>query len=199
MKKIQLIMLSLASILFFFPSISHAMDSYTVRPGDSLWKIAVKYKIGLREIINANNQINNPDLIYPNEKIKIPNIDTTKSIEQRVIKLTNIKRQQSGVAPLTANWQLSRVARQKARDMATNGYFSHTSPTYGSPFTMIRNYGISYRTAGENIAKGQRTAQEVVNAWWASPGHRKNMLDPKFTQIGVGKYGNCWSQMFIGK
>jgi uncharacterized protein YkwD len=84
--------------------------------------------------------------------------------------------------------------------MADNFYFSHTSPTYGSPFQMIRAFGLTYRTAGENIAYGYPTPQAVVNSWMNSEGHRKNILNPSFTQIGVGyvSQGNHWTQMFIG-
>lgn len=187
--------------LFLFPSISHAMDTYTVRSGDSLWKIAVKYKIGVKEIIDANPQIKNPDLIYPNQKVNVPNIDNVKAVEREVIRLTNIKRQEHGIAPLRENWELSRVARHKSMDMSNKEYFRHDSPTYGSPFTMIKNYGIQYRTAGENIARGQSTAEQVVNSWYNSAGHRKNMLNASFTEIGVGYYenGDYWTQMFIGK
>ena len=80
------------------------------------------------------------------------------------------------------------------------GYFSHTSPTYGSPFDMMKSFGISYRAAGENIAKGQTTPAAVVNAWWNSAGHRQNMLNASYTQIGVGYVadGKYWTQMFIG-
>ena len=84
--------------------------------------------------------------------------------------------------------------------MHDNGYFSHTSPVYGSPFDMIKDFGISYRTAGENIARGQRTPQEVMNDWMNSSGHRANILNASFTQIGVVYVsdGNYWTQMFIG-
>jgi uncharacterized YkwD family protein len=99
------------------------------------------------------------------------------------------------------DWQLSRVARYKSQDMSDIGYFSHTSPTYGSPFEMMRSFGISYRTAGENIAKGYRTAEAVVNGWMNSPGHRANILNSTYTHIGVGyvSQGNYWTQMFISK
>lgn len=121
--------------------------------------------------------------------------------EQQVIELTNNERAKHGLAPLKTDWELSRVAREKSRDLYANNYFDHNSPTYGSPFDMMRAYGISYRTAGENIAKGQRTPQEVVNAWMNSPGHRANILNGNFTHIGVGyiQQGNHWTQMFIGK
>ena len=85
--------------------------------------------------------------------------------------------------------------------MNNNHYFSHTSPTYGSPFDMMRDFGVSYKSAGENIAMGQTTAEQVVDAWMNSEGHRKNILNANYTHIGVGfsKGGNYWSQMFIQK
>ena len=92
------------------------------------------------------------------------------------------------------------MARYKSQDMKDNNYFSHTSPVYGSPFDMMKNFGINYRTAAENIAKGQATPQAVVNAWMNSSGHRANILNPSFTKIGVGyvQSGNYRTQMFIG-
>ncbi len=85
--------------------------------------------------------------------------------------------------------------------MLNNQYFSHDSPTYGSPFDMMEEYGVSYRTAGENIAKGQSSAEEVVDGWMNSPGHRENMLSDDFTHIGVGyvEEEHIWTQQFIGK
>ncbi len=79
-------------------------------------------------------------------------------------------------------------------------YFSHQSPTYGSPFDMMKQFGITYRTAGENIAMGQSTPQAVVNAWMNSEGHRANILNASFTQIGMGYVadGHYWTQQFIG-
>ena len=175
---------------------------HTVVKGESMWKIAVKYQVGLSEIISANPQVSNPALIYPNQVLNIPLMDESiTSFEQQVIDLTNEKRASRGVKPLNANWELSRVARYKSQDMANNKYFSHTSPTYGSPFNMIKNFGIKYRSAGENIAYGQRTPAQVVNSWWNSAGHRANMLNANYTDIGVGYVanGNYWTQMFIQK
>ncbi|MRG86835.1 SafA/ExsA family spore coat assembly protein [Salinibacillus xinjiangensis] len=179
-------------------------DTYTVKRGDTLWKISVRYEVGLSEIINANPQFSNPDLIYPGDKVTIPLAKGTQSVEQQVAKITNDYRAQNGLGPLTFDWQLARVARYKSKDMRDQGYFSHTSPTYGSPFTMMKNFNISYRKAAENIAAGQRTPQEVVRSWMNSPGHRKNILDPDMTHIGVGyaqggSYGHYWTQMFIKK
>lgn len=121
--------------------------------------------------------------------------------EMKVIELTNAERRKNGLSDLKADASLSNVARDKSKDMQANNYFSHTSPTHGSPFDMMRDYGISYTTAGENIAMGQRSPEEVVQAWMNSEGHRKNILTPDFTHIGVGyvEEGNYWTQMFIGK
>lgn len=183
---------------------AQSTTTYTVQPGDSLWKIAVRYQVGLSEIIQANPHFENPALIYPGQKVTIPQIGEVKSIENQVIQLTNQERAKNGLSPLKADWQLSRVARYKSADMRDKGYFSHTSPTYGSPFTMMKNFGISYRAAAENIAAGQRTPEEVVKAWMNSPGHRKNILDSRMTHIGVGyakggSMGVYWTQMFIQK
>lgn len=127
------------------------------------------------------------------------NIDNL-SFEQQVVVLVNEQRAANGLAPLTLNGKLSDVARAKSQDMHDNRYFSHTSPTYGSPFDMIRSFGISYRTAGENIAMGYATPKAVVDAWMNSPGHRANILNASYTQIGVGYVadGNYWTQHFIG-
>ena len=176
-------------------------DTYIVKPNDSLWKIAVKYEIGVKEIIQANSQIPNPDLIYPNQKINIPNIDQTKGVEAEVLNLVNQQRQKQGLKPLQMDWELQRVARIKACDMAQAGYFSHQSPSYGSPFDMMKHYGIAFKSAGENIAQGQTSAQSVMDSWMNSQGHRENILKPDFTHIGVGycQQGNHWVQMFISK
>ena len=121
--------------------------------------------------------------------------------EQKVVELTNQERAKNGLKPLALDTELSKVAREKSRDMQSKGYFSHTSPTYGSPFDMMKKFGISYRSAGENIAMGQRTPEEVVKAWMNSSGHRANILNSSYTHIGVGHVatGNYWTQMFIGK
>ena len=181
--------------------VSAAALTHTVSKGDTMWKLAVKYQVGTSEIIEANPQISNPNLIYPGQVLTIPQLDTSvRSFEQEVIRLVNEQRVKNGLNPLTENWELSRVARYKSQDMVDNRYFSHTSPTYGSPFQMIRDFGISFRRAGENIAYGQRTPQAVVNAWMNSSGHRANILNASYTQIGVGYVadGNYWTQMFIG-
>ena len=202
MKKLYMFIFSVAMILTaFLSSVSAASITHTVEKGDTMWKSAVKYEVGLSEIKSANTHIKNPDLIYPGDKLYIPELDSSvTAYEQEVVRLVNVERNKQGLKSLTGDWQLSRVARYKSQDMKDKGYFSHTSPTYGSPFEMMKSFGISYRTAGENIAKGQRTPAEVVKAWMNSSGHRANILSRSFTKIGVGyvKDGNYWTQMFIG-
>lgn len=128
------------------------------------------------------------------------NIPGVSQEEQEVLRLVNIERQKAGLQAFRLSSELSNVARDKSKDMAHNNYFSHTSPTHGSPFDMMRAYGINYRSAGENIAKGYNSAQSVVNGWMNSPGHRANILNSSFNTLGVGHYklGNTdyWTQMF---
>ncbi len=125
---------------------------------------------------------------------------SVSEFERRVVELVNVERAKEGLSALTLNEELSDVAREKSSDMQRNGYFSHTSPTYGSPFDMLRRFGISYNTAGENIAMGYSSPEAVVNGWMNSAGHRANILNSSFSDIGVGyiSNGNYWTQLFIG-
>lgn len=123
--------------------------------------------------------------------------------EQKMIDLVNMERTKEGLAPLTPDLTLSQVARIKSTDMIEKNYFSHTSPTYGSPFDMMKQFGITYRTAGENLACNQNV-ESAHQSLMESPGHRQNILNPNFTHIGVGivEGGMCgamYTQMFIGK
>jgi uncharacterized YkwD family protein/spore coat assembly protein SafA len=188
-------------LAFAMPVYAQA-TTYTVKSGDSLWKIAVKYEIGLSELAQANPQIKNIALIYPGQKITIPNIDSVKTLETEVVRLVNVERSKRGLPALKQNWELSRVARYKSQDMINKGYFDHQSPTYGSPFQMMESFGIRFSAAAENIAHGQKTPQEVMTTWMNSTGHRNNILGASFTEIGVGaakdSRGNIyWTQMFI--
>ena len=125
------------------------------------------------------------------------------SDELEVFNLINEQRSKNGLSLLKIDNEVQRVARIKAQDMVTNNYFSHTSPTYGSPFDMLNSFKISYRTAGENIA-GNSSNLAAVTAWMNSSGHRANILNSSFTYTGIGvitgsKYGKIYVQMFIGK
>ena len=186
-----------------------------------MWRIAKRYKIPFKEILELNRHYENPDLIHPNDDIQLPdgehgqstdrvNSDKGKEIAEQagstvqadeVLKLVNQERSKHGLKALTLSPELSDVATVKAKDMRDNNYFDHTSPNYGSPFEMMKHFGIQYRSAGENIAAGQKTAQEVMNSWMNSSGHRANILNSDYEQIGIGyvtggSYGTYWVQMF---
>jgi uncharacterized YkwD family protein len=131
------------------------------------------------------------------------NTTNLTSDEWEVFNLINQQRSQNGLSPLKIDYDVQRVARIKAQDMVNNNYFSHTSPTYGSPFNMLNNFKVSYRTAGENIA-GNSSNSAAVTAWMNSSGHKANILNSSFNYTGIGvingsKYGKIYVQMFIGK
>ncbi len=131
-----------------------------------------------------------------------PSADEITQFEQEVVRLVNVERVNADLEPLNHNVDLSSVARTKSQDMVDNSYFSHTSPTYGSPFDMMKSFGIHYSYAGENIAMGQATPEAVVKSWMNSDGHKRNILSANFTDLGVGLAKNnngtpYWTQMFI--
>lgn len=130
-----------------------------------------------------------------------PSATTLSAFEKKVVELTNVERSKAGLKPFKINNQLSKVSRIKSQDMTDKNYFNHHSPTYGSPFDMMKQFGISYKTAAENIAKGQKTPDEVVKAWMNSSGHRANILNNHLDQIGVGydSRSNAWTQLFISQ
>lgn len=117
----------------------------------------------------------------------------------QVITLVNQERAKQGLKPVTGDYALNKMALAKAQDMSQNNYFDHNSPTHGSPFDMMKAFGISYRYAGENIAMGQKTPAAVVQAWMNSAGHRANILSANFNLIGVGYYNGYWAQEFVGR
>ncbi|SDN07256.1 uncharacterized protein, YkwD family [Psychrobacillus sp. OK028] len=127
-------------------------------------------------------------------------VKVTSEIQQ-VVDLTNQERAKAGLKALQIDTKLTQSAQAKSQDMKNKNYFSHTSPTYGSPFDQMKSMGITYKSAAENIAMGQRSPQEVVDAWMKSPGHKANIMNASFTHIGVGlsDSGYYWTQQFIGK
>lgn len=120
--------------------------------------------------------------------------------EAEVLRLVNIERAKNGLSPLTMDDGAVKVAHLRAKEIVQN--FSHTRPDGSSCFTAANAFGVSYRTAGENIAYGYATPEQVVNGWMNSDGHRKNILSASFTKIGIGCYESrgvlYWSQFFIG-
>ena len=123
--------------------------------------------------------------------------------EQEVLDLINAQRTKNGLSKLTIDSEVQAVARDKAKDMVQNNYFSHNSPTYGTPFEMLKSYKVSYKTAGENIA-GNSSNAGAVNAWMNSAGHKENILNNAYNYTGIAvvessKYGKIYVQMFIGR
>ncbi|MDR2712279.1 MAG: CAP domain-containing protein [Clostridiales bacterium] len=203
-KKIFAAALFLAlAFCLFCPALALAQDkTHIVAPGDTLWKIAQRYEIGLAELKKVNTHIKNFDLIYAGDKIYIPEAAPLKNLEDEVLRLVNAERGKYGLPALKANWQAARVARIKSEDMISRKYFAHNSPTYGSPFNMMENFGLKFSAAAENIAYGQRTPSAVMDAWMNSPGHRANILSRTVTELGVGAAKSAngtlyWTQMFL--
>ena len=131
-----------------------------------------------------------------------PAANSLGAYENQVVTLVNQERAKAGLAPLKINTKLAGVAERKAEDLRDKNYFAHNSPTYGSPFDMMKQFGITYTSAGENIAKGQKTPTEVMNGWMNSPGHKANIMNANYTEIGVGYVTDSngttyWVQHFI--
>lgn len=228
MKK-QLLTLSVAAFVFGGSSLASAQHC-TVKDGDSMWKIAERYKIPFEEILRHNAHFKNPHLIFPLDKIVLPDqphhgtgANTTENSQsdniqhgenkveqsapseqaQAVLDLVNKERSKAGLKALKMSEELRSIANLKSRDMAEKNYFSHESPTYGSPFQMLQDFGVHYSAAGENIAAGQKTPEEVMQSWMNSSGHRANILNANFDTLGVGvynggSYGIYWTQLFTG-
>ena len=123
--------------------------------------------------------------------------------EQKLLELVNKAREDEGLEQLSIDENLMKVARTKAKDMTENNYFSHQSPTYGSPFDMMRQFDNAFKSAGENIA-GNKTVEGAFKAWMASDSHKKNILNSGFKVTGIGietssTYGKILVQQFIGR
>lgn len=131
----------------------------------------------------------------------IPAISSLTADEQSMIDMLNQERAAAGVAPLKVDLRLVSVGQAKANDMKANNYFDHTSPTYGSPWAMMQQVGLTVGWAGENIA-GNNSVAGAMSSLMQSPEHRANILDPRFTYVGVGiaygsAYGNLYVQEFL--
>jgi uncharacterized YkwD family protein len=203
---VKKILLFTFALMLLFPAFSHAhiktfkeppFEFYKVYPGDTFWYIAQRYGLDYKEIMRLNPTIE-PRNMQVGEIIRLkPSADSPSNFEDQVAQLVNAERSKRGLKPLTHRADIKNVAHKKAQDMINSNYFSHTSPNYGSPFQMLKTFGIQYLAAGENIAKGQKTPKEVMNSWMNSSGHRANILKPEYDSIGVGFYQGAWVQMFI--
>ena len=200
------ILLSTLMLLLVFPVFSQAQiktfkeppfEFYKVSPGDTFWYIAQRYGLDYQELMRLNPNVEARNM-HVGEILRLKaSASQPSGFEEQVVKLVNQERAKQGLKPLTHRADLKNVAQKKAEDLINSNYFSHTSPNYGSPFDMMKTFGINYSTAGENIAKGQKSPQEVMNAWMNSSGHRANILKPEYDTIGVGFYHGAWVQMFI--
>jgi uncharacterized YkwD family protein len=178
-------------------------EAYKVYKGDTFYFIAKRYGLDYTELMRLNPTVD-PYNMQVGSIIRLKpasNSNTSTNVSdyaKQVVNLVNAERSKQGLKPLTINATLTKSAQAKAQDMHDKKYFDHNSPTYGSPFDQMKQFGYKYSYAGENIAMGQKTPQEVMNSWMNSSGHRANILSPNFTEIGVGyvKDGNYWVQQF---
>ena len=175
-------------------------DWYIVQvEGDYVGAVNKKYvKAIYPNSSNSNNSSNNNSSSNSNSTTTAMTTD-----EKEVYDLINNQRTQNGLSALKLDTETLRVARIKAQDMVDNNYFSHNSPTYGTPFQMLNSFKISYKTAGENIA-GNSSNSAAVTAWMNSSGHKANILNSSFNYTGIGvvigsKYGKIYVQLFLGK
>ena len=171
-------------------------DWYVVQvEGDYIGAVSKKYvKAIYPGTSGSNNSNSNSGTI---------NTSSMNSDELEVFNLINKQRANNGLPALKVDNEVQRVARIKAQDMVNNSYFSHNSPTYGTPFEMLQSFKVSYKSAGENIA-GNSSNSGAVDAWMSSSGHKANILNSSFNYTGIGvvnspKYGKIYVQMFIGK
>lgn len=158
--------------------------------------------------INSKTANNNTSKVEttPSNNSTTNKTDTSSSpsdLEKQLLDLINEKRVAYGLSKLSFDTATQKTARAKAEDLVANNYFSHNSPTYGTPFEMMKAFGVTYKTAGENIA-GNSTLEGAVNAWMNSQGHRENILNNAYNLTGIGvvksdKYGYVMVQMFVGR
>jgi uncharacterized YkwD family protein len=130
-------------------------------------------------------------------------LDGVNAEEVKMLELINAERAKVGVKPLKLDPQLVKIARIKSQEMIEKNYFNHTSPTYGDPFSMMKKFGIEYGYAGENLA-GNPSVENAHESLMASPGHKKNILSPNYTHVGIGiieggPYGKMFTQLFISQ
>ncbi len=218
-----LCVLTILLVTFVIGNSTYAKNC-NVKQGDSIWKISKRYHLDYNELLRINKHFKNPRIIHPNDQVNMPQDDTgihteedskgdniqdgnqtmdTPIVDQmkEVLDLVNEERNKQGLNPVMMDSSLNHIATLKAQDMRDNNYFDHNSQTYGSPFEMLQQFGIHYSYAGENIAAGQKSAQQVMNDWMNSSGHRANILNANYTHLGVGyveggSYGTYWVQEF---
>lgn len=173
--------------------------TYTIKDGK--WTLVSKTENPIVEkpkapVISSDKQES------PKEDTSSTKVKGLTADEQKMLDLVNSERKKAGLAPLKVDMRLVEISRMKSKDMIDKNYFSHTSPTYGSPFDMLKKSGISYSYAGENLAGSNDVERAHVNLM-NSPGHRRNILNSNYTHVGIGivkggPYGKMYTQTFIG-
>lgn len=133
---------------------------------------------------------------------EVPSLNLTDD-EKTLFSLINEERKKNNLSELQIDENLQNVARLKAQDLVNNNYFSHTSPTLGTPFEMLKNNNIQYKTASENIA-GNSDISAAVKSWLASDSHKENILSNNYNYTGIGvvdsiAYGKIFVELFIGR
>ena len=194
---------------------------YVVKQGDTLYLIAKSLGTTVNKLVSINN-LKSYD-VYVGQVLYVPAVAATPvpqpqpkpqpqpqpqpapvagmtADEQQMLSLVNQERAKAGLPGLQADMNIVKVARLKAKDMINLNYFDHTSPTYGSPFDMMKQFGIAYGYAGENLA-GAGNVQSAHTNLMNSPGHRANILNVNYNKVGIGivdggPYGKMFVQMF---
>jgi uncharacterized YkwD family protein len=196
-----------------FPVAEAARVVYQIRVEDALgWNVFSKMLGNIQQSGISFWNFNFPPKVVFQVRVAQPEKDVKEETaagaqvltpeEKQMLDLVNRERQRAGLRPLVVDPKLVQLARLKSKDMIAKGYFSHYSPTYGSPFEMMDSFGVSYRYAGENLA-GAPTVEIAHRSLMNSPGHRANILNPNFQRIGIGiisggPYGKMFTQLFAG-
>ena len=161
---------------------------------------------GLLQNVAGNGGVALPSrIIEPGENVQVPrtqDVQPDAEAEARMLDLINVERLRAGLRPLVADERLREVARQHSQEMFRLGYFAHVSPSAGSPADRLQRSGVPFATAGENLAYAP-TVEVAHSGLMASPGHRKNILTPEFSRVGIGVmrgglYGRMFTQNFAG-
>ncbi|MEM7726821.1 MAG: glycoside hydrolase family 9 protein, partial [Cyanobacteria bacterium P01_A01_bin.45] len=161
---------------------------------------------GSSQTNNASNNTQN-NKISSDSKNNQMTATSADNFTQEVLQLTNEFRKENGLSPLSLNSDLVEAAQSYSEDMGENDFFSHTGQDGSTPLTRAQEAGYSPNAVGENIAAGQTTPEQVVQGWIDSPGHRENLLNPNYTEIGIGhfyleedtgnvNYNHYWTQLF---
>ena len=186
--------------------LTSALAAATLPIGTGL-AVAVRPSVAAqqRAIAPLNTPLNAPLNAQPNMVAQVqPSPPTTQSrFDAELLQLTNEERRKAGVPALQLSPQLDRAAQGHAEDMVRNNFFSHTGSNGSTLVTRVEAAGYAYSFAGENIAAGGATPAQTIQQWMNSPGHRQNLLNRNFTQIGFGyvsapstAYGHYWVQVF---